>query len=219
MARYVNLVAINIHAYQYISKYVTQGVDDERGEFFGPDICVDVLPCRHVIFPHYDLSYLIVPGASLPNVYVPTDSAFLRISHFFHYSTILFTLLQLHLWFILGFTSQTNWLRIRFVALITTRYRYPRLASRHRLLVPGYLCSKTSKFPYYILQDMNLLNFAVCFILLAYVREERFGANARSSSRETLVSGVCDGVNRTTYQNFVKYNPGKRYDRMNIRTR
>ena len=33
--------------------------------------------------------------------------------------------------------------------------------------------------------------------------------------RETLLTGVCEGVNGSNYQNYVGYNPGKRYDVIN----
>jgi hypothetical protein len=30
--------------------------------------------------------------------------------------------------------------------------------------------------------------------------------------RETLLTGICEGVTGSNYQNYVGYNPGKRYD-------
>ncbi|KAI8110833.1 hypothetical protein M9434_004407 [Picochlorum sp. BPE23] len=59
----------------------------------------------------------------------------------------------------------------------------------------------------------NAIVAPLCLLLLGVFVESNVTAQKGSSSRETLISGVCEGISSSEYQSYVNYNIGKTYYR------
>jgi hypothetical protein len=65
---------------------------------------------------------------------------------------------------------------------------------------------------------VSMTSFANSFMVIVFsvlcclvAATEAAGKNKEISSRETIISGVCEGVTGSNYQNYVAYNRGQRY--------
>ena len=61
------------------------------------------------------------------------------------------------------------------------------------------------------IRPRNAIVTSLCLLFLAVFVESSVTTQRGSSSRETLISGVCEGVSSSEYQSYVNYNLGKTY--------